>query len=172
MRKMLVRFKWSVAATLSVTQLASACASRPTAMDVCDQPPSPSAVVHLAAMPDSVLVAARVGVLIVRVVPSDSSGWYPSRVNLTGSVDGPRVGVTHRRLLRATNTPGVLAADGLRAGEYELTVRTIGYVPSTDRITVRAGYADTVLATLRPRLICLVDPVIPSGGIFGGALPH
>ncbi|HEX6807609.1 MAG TPA: hypothetical protein VF118_06450 [Gemmatimonadaceae bacterium] len=119
-------------------------------------------------MSDSALAAARVGVIIVRVVPDSSGAWYRAGVDLTGSLHGPRVGVSNQMRLRATNTPGVLAADGLHAGEYELTIRSVGYLPSTSRVTVRAGYADTLAATLNERLVCLSYPIIMPRGIFDG----
>jgi hypothetical protein len=169
MRTLCALGRWSMGAALSLGLLNSACAARPTAQEECaNQRPSPPPDLHLAALSDSALAAARVGALIVRVVPNGSGAWYRGGADLIGSLRRPHVGASDQIRLRETNTPGVLAADGLQAGEYELTVGSIGYLKSTNRVTVRSGFADTLSVALNERLLCLSYPIIVTRGIFDG----
>lgn len=122
------------------------------------------------------------GVIVVRVVPVEQGVWYlgensrrPDQPGVWPSGDSGlraslrRLSVAgHAAELRPTKTPGVLVADGLASGQYDLSIRHIAYVPRTDRVTIRAGYADTILATLDARLLCFIDPIIQPRGIFDG----
>lgn len=150
---------WSrlTAAAMSAATVC-ACASRPPQHFECEQPAPKTATFHLAAAPDSALLAQDLGVLIVHIHADDSIDSYAKYGALRASIDvadADSLGATHRAFLRETNIRGVLAADGLRPGPYELTVRRIGYVAWTGRVFARAGYSDTVFVTQNARMICL-----------------
>lgn len=70
---------------------------------------------------------------------------------LSGDADtaivGALVGVDARR---ATSTPagGVFAWDSLTPGLHRVHVNALGFLPMSDSLATRAGYADTLVARL------------------------
>jgi hypothetical protein len=123
------------------------------------------AVAHRALTPDSELVAAGLGVLIVSVdsVDESHSKWVRPVV---ATLRGKQGNVP----LRQVGTSEIIVADGLRPGNYELTVGAIGYDMRSVHVSVRAGYVDTVAAPLAEKLLAFCDPIFPRGGIFGGSI--
>lgn len=153
-------------AALSLTAGSWACASRPASrpslLDECNNAPSPPAVAHLALTPDSALSTAGVGVVVVRVVPDGPELWFAGDSGLFASIHSAQTGIEKTVELRQTNLVGALVADGLRSGQYDLTIRHIGYMGRTDRVIIRAGYVDTLFAALNEIRICLRQHVATS----------
>ena len=58
---------------------------------------------------------------------------------------------------RITTASGTVTLDSLAPTRYELLVRRIGYDPFRQRVTVRAGFIDTLIISLRGVPVCLSD---------------
>lgn len=131
----------------------------------CYPPPPAPAVERRSTIPDAALVAAQRGALLVRVdsLPGAVSHW-------NRPVFGSLRAKGRTIALRQLGLSEILAADGLRPGKYQLTLGSIGHYARTIRVSVRAGYVDTVSAPLEEQLVLLCDPIDPPGGIFGGTL--
>lgn len=92
------------------------------------------------------------GALVVRVHSDD---WLEVRGIRRVSIDLPALGVMAGGL---SDSSGWLALDSLVAGTHELRVRAIGYERLTVPVTVRAGFADTVLVAIRTQELRLECP--------------
>jgi hypothetical protein len=132
----------------------------------CYPPPPAPAVEHRATTPDSALVAAGSGALIVRVDSLRSASKWARPV--FGRLRGNGRTVSLRQL----GTSEILTADGLRPSTYQVTIGSIGHYARTMRVAIRAGYIDTVSAPLEGQVVMFCDPIFPPGGIFGGALQY
>ena len=58
---------------------------------------------------------------------------------------------------RLTPTSGEAVFDSLAPRRYEILIRRIGYDPFRQRVTIRAGFVDTVAIALRGAPVCLVE---------------
>ena len=56
-----------------------------------------------------------------------------------------------------TTADGGVTLDSLSPRRYELLVRRIGYDPFRQRMTVRAGFVDTLTISLQGAPVCLVE---------------
>jgi hypothetical protein len=92
------------------------------------------------------------GALVVRVLSDD---WLQVRGIRQVSIDLPALGVMAGGV---SDSSGQLALDSLVAGTHELRVRAIGFERLTVPVTVRAGFADTVLVAIRTQELRLECP--------------
>lgn len=132
----------------------------------CYPPPPAPAVERRSTIPDAALVAAQRGALLVRVDSLPGAVFSHWNRPVFGSLRGKGRTIALRQL----GLSEILATDGLRPGKYQLTLGSIGHYARTIRVSVRAGYVDTVSAPLEEQLVLLCDPIDPPGGIFGGTL--
>ena len=58
---------------------------------------------------------------------------------------------------RTTGADGEARLDSLAPRRYEVFVRRIGYAPLRERVTVRAGFVDTLAISLQGVPVCLIE---------------
>jgi hypothetical protein len=99
---------------------------------IAEQPPR----LRPAREPNARLRAANSGRLVVQTEPSGA------RVTLD------RPGATGYHLERVSSAIGITEFDDLQPGEYAATARRVGLRPQTVRISIAAGFTDTLLFSL------------------------
>ena len=101
-------------------------------LGITEQPP----LFRPAREPNARLRSANRGALIVQT----AVGSEPSSARV--SLGGP--GVTGRAFERVSSSDGMSEFDDLQPGEYTATARRVGLRPQTVRLTIGAGFTDTL----------------------------